>query len=485
LSVPKPNIEEWFHVADLRHLKSQEHGSSLGKGLADYLTSVANLVETNRSIREKEINGRTTVPAICPLIVVIDSVFGLTEGRDQNELKLLAEFIDRCRQLRALVIVLSGEDLPRYSRLPYMVDVLLRLSYQGTESEASKPERILQLVKTRFQLSRPGAHVFHMSGREGFRISPQLPSQLDKEEQQNLTLPDENQVINVLNRWSDKVPVDEERMEMESGVEKFLDMYAYSHILIHGHGSSGKAHFGLKILSDPIKNGETYMGIGVEPRRVLVVSFLYPPSYYEKRYKTVRKDVPGDSKLTYSRLDCLAFSPGFLPPEDLVGKVSRRIEEAELRGEPFTGVLLDGVHNVFLSFPVLQEREMLWPTLYRMLSINKLTIVTTFTTFVLNLRETEDIPEEREMRRKGQTPLLHAMVQAADFYLNLDRLQTADEGYPDAFLTVNQAIGTQEVPQSFLLWDRFHGRLSRPFRWKKGKEPHHRSENQGFTPSKN
>jgi hypothetical protein len=365
--------------------------------------------------------------------------------------------------LKALVVVLSGDELPRHSRLSYMVDVLLKVSYRDTDSETKKPERLLQLVKTRFQLSRPGTHVFHMSGREGFRISPQLPSQLDREEQRNLTSPDYGQVINVLNEWSDEVVVDLQQYSPDKECsDKYLDLYAYSHVLIHGHGSSGKAGVGLRILASKIANGETYKQVGVEPRRVLAVSFLYPPSYYEERFNQLIHD-PSLKQIDKSAtFDCIAFSPGFLPPEDMVGKIARKLDEAELKGKPFTGVLLDGLHNVFLSFPVLQKNEMVWPTLYRMLSIRKQTIVTTHTTFMLDLMEHDDTPEEREIHREGQAILLHAVVQAADFYLSLDRIPERSPRGPDCFLRVREFVGNQNLPQGQLLWDRHVGHFSRP-----------------------
>jgi KaiC/GvpD/RAD55 family RecA-like ATPase len=205
LSIYKANINDWFHVADLRCLKSQAEGLQLGDQLSSHLEKIGRLVRETKDAVARRLMNKTSIPAIAPLIVVIDSFFGLTEGRDPYELKTLANFIDKCRDLKALVFVLSGEDLPRHSRLSYMVDVLMKVSYRNTDSEGKKPERLLQLVKTRFQLSRPGTHVFHMSGHEGFRISPQLPSQLDREEQRNLTLPDQDQVINALNDWSDDV----------------------------------------------------------------------------------------------------------------------------------------------------------------------------------------------------------------------------------------------------------------------------------------
>jgi KaiC/GvpD/RAD55 family RecA-like ATPase len=462
LSIYKQKIDDWFHVADLRSLKRRSKEGQPAELLAKYLEEVIHLVQETRKKAENKLTNdqHITIPAIAPLVVVIDSIFGLAEKHDVEEFQALSEFIVQCRGLKALVFVLSGEELSKHSRLSYMVDVICNLTYRDTESENKKPERILQLTKTRFQISRPGAHVFHMSGREGLRISPQLSSQLDKEEQRNLTMPDKKQIINALNDWRYEGRIDTGRYDLDKNCQKsgkYLDLYAYSHVLVHGHGSTGKAAIGLKILLSKVPVNDGYNRVAKawnESRRVLVVSFLYPESYYEERAKKI------DNK---AQVEILAFSPGFLLPQDLMSKVSRKIEEAELCGNPFTGVLLDGLHNVFLSFPVLQDNEMVWPSLYRFLSIKKQTIVTTFTTFTLDLMDQiNNTPEEMEMHRKRQSILLHALVQSADFYITVGRYKEHIAYGPDCYLQVREIIGKQKHPEGLLLWDRHNCTFSSP-----------------------
>ncbi len=208
----------------------------------------------------------------------------------------------------------------------------------------------------------------------------------------------------------------------------------------------------------PIRNADNYRGVGLEPRRILVVSFLYPESYYVKQYKGIIHRLRNKGiNVKGSRLECSVFSPGFLHPEDFVEQIARKIESARLEGRPFTGVLLDGLHNVFLSFPVLQKRQMVWPMLYRILAINRLTIVTTFTTFVLDLRK-EQSEEEQEILLKGHAPLLHALVQAADFYLSFEKLPKPIEK-ADCVVAVRQCIGKQKIPYGSLLWNSVYGQL--------------------------
>ncbi len=50
---------------------------------------------------------------------------------------------------------------------------------------------------------------------------------------------------------------------------------------------------------------------------------------------------------------------------------------------PYTGVLIDGMHNVFVQFPVLENEVNFWPQLYNMLRRRPLTVVTTHTEFEL------------------------------------------------------------------------------------------------------
>jgi len=345
LSIYNREINDWFYVADLRNKRSIEFpeandavpsddstvAGDVAKRLTERLKTVCAIIEDKKNSNDNN----SLVLKIAPFMVVIDSVFALSDGRDLSELKALSEFVDWCRELKVLVIILSTDELPKHSRLAYMVDVIFRLTYRDTESENKKPERILQLTKTRFQISRPGAHVFHMSGREGFRISPQLSSQLDKEEQRNKTEPDQKQIIAALNCWDSKITdkIDAKYYQvvpLKNG--KYLDLFCYSRILIHGHGSSGKAGLGLKLLLFNVSGKDKHY----DNRRVLVISFLYSETYYEK----VAKKIDQSSQIT-----SLTFSPGFLPPEDFMNKVSRKIEEAELCGKPFTGVLLDGLHT--------------------------------------------------------------------------------------------------------------------------------------------
>jgi hypothetical protein len=178
----------------------------------------------------------------------------------------------------------------------------------------------------------------------------------------------------------------------------------------------------------------------------------------------------------------LALSPGFLTPEDFVDRVLRKLEEGQLEGQPYTGVLLDGLHNTFMQFPVLQDNPMVWPALYDLLIRYELTIVTTFTTFsdtsptiigprspnsrytqeeiearlALTKRRLHDARrnmsnEDAEIVLKGQAPFLQSLVRGIDFYLHVEpgMDQPRDRSF---YITVSSAMG-QALPERGIRWD--------------------------------
>jgi hypothetical protein len=91
--------------------------------------------------------------------------------------------------------------------------------------------------------------------------------------------------------------------------------------------------------------------------RVLVVSFLYPEDYYQQLRRTILRllrheyaDLPA-AQQSRGRIRVLALYPGFLLPNDLFNKIDSTLEAAELSGDPFTAVLIDGIHNSLMQFP--------------------------------------------------------------------------------------------------------------------------------------
>jgi hypothetical protein len=260
-------------------------------------------------------------------------------------------------------------------------------------------------------------------------------------------------------------------------IEPFFKLFPRTNILVHGYGSAGKAGFALKLLLTPpinsentfpiLNSTENFSGVAYR-RRVLIISFLYPQKYYhelvyEKGIELQSKINEAYHNLQQPILDYLIFYPGYISPEDFINKITRKIDQAILEGQPFTGVLIDGLHNVFLQFIRLQDNDMVWPLLYNILARYDLTVVSTFTNFSMNDRLLDDDPNSKNkiinqalpdhmLLQKGMAPFLHALVKASDFYFFLEQL-VLKSGERKYLMSIKGAIG-QDVPTELLEWDR-------------------------------
>lgn len=437
-TLPNVNATEWFFPYNLN---------------ASEITSVDSFADRYLKVLARHLGSETRrtedpleLPAIAPLLVVVDSVTTLYKD-ESSDVEAFCRLVRYLRDLNCLVVLLSAEDIPEGSRLEYLVDTVIALRYEGTDSADKKPTRLFQLLKTRLQLSRPGAHVLHLSGERGVRISPQLPSQLDARKIHKAPFADRDRVIDTL-----RVDGAAARSYSEP---RLVDLYRRSRILVHGHGSSGKAPLGLKLLIAPLLPVSAYLDddqlVQGKPR-VLVISFLYPQSYYHENVIRIGKFLRRTcSHYVPPEVSALVLTPGFIGPEDFIALVLDRMDKGLLDGTPITGVLLDGLHNAFLQFPSLQRSDMVWPTLYNLLGRYEVTVVTTFTTFS-NVHSPGALDlGDADIVLKGQLPFLHALVQATDFYLQVEPREPTvhDRHY---HLTVRSAFG-QRVPNHALVWN--------------------------------
>lgn len=427
------------------------------------------------------------LPHVCSKYIVIDNINELAEDytKGRSGYDKLEKLIAQCRDMGAIVLMISAHEVPDKLKLDYLVDVAITIKQTGTDTQMVKPIRIFQLNKTRHQVSRQGSHVFHLTGPAGFRICPQTPSQMDKKEILKRLLPDKSSCVLTLNLRSDHPT------KPKPTYDPYLKIFPVSQILVHGFGSTGKAGFALKILlTPPIKRPtnkrsslkseeETLSKIILKggysrfvfQRKVLIISFLYPQEYYEELAKKISSSIKASfPALKNAKIIILPFFPGYLTPEDFINKIVRYLDEAILEGEPYTGVLLDGLHNVFLQFKNLQENDMVWPLLYGILSRYKITVVSTFTNFSLSNKRidansksenTEQINalfhqsiEDQRLMQKGQTPFLHSLVKASDFYLLLEEVIDANANFERKYLVSVRSAIDQAIPRSFLEWDR-------------------------------
>lgn len=423
---------------------------------------------------------------VCPYIVIIDNINELLANPETFNYKEIEEFIETCRRLGAIVLLISAEGIPEKLKIEYLIDVGIELKHKDIGEENAKPVRIFDLFKTRHQLSRQGAHVFHMSGPGGFRISPQIPSQMDRKERVERNLYDESKLIHTLNFLNDDLHSTDETLRVvnqkrghplpeRDNRKLYIRLFPRTHILVHGFGSAGKAGFGLKLLLTPPVDAAVPLDQlkfqsfdkGNSRRKVLVISFLYSEKYYDELLKSKMKFRRYLNNLYPGAIDpdiqYLVLYPGYLSPQDFLNKVTRKLDEGDLKGEPFTGVLVDGLHNVFLQFEKLQNSNMVWPMLYNILSRYPLTVVSTFTNFSLNDKLIDDELSDKNkivnqavpdylLLQQGMAPFLHALVKAADYYFFTEQHTDAD-GTKRYLMAVKSATG-QTVPEELLEWDR-------------------------------
>ena len=393
------------------------------------------------------------LPGVAPLLVVIDSLTTIIEKTQAAQLEDFCAFVRYLKSLNCIVLLLSAEDIPQGSRLEYLVDSVISLRHEDIHSAATKPFRLFQLIKTRLQMSRPGSHILHLSGERGLRLSPQVPSQLDSHEIHKTALPDLSGIIDTL-RVDGKKEEDARQLTLlnTEPSERLITLFPRSKILIHGHGSSGKAALALRILMAPSlyeKTGKEMSSSLHKRPRILVISFLYPREYYEKLFRMLSYGVAPNC---IPETNVMALPPGFIGPEDFIGRVLLEMDRGHLEGCPYSGVLLDGLHNTFLQFPSLQRSPMVWPALYSLLSRHELTIVSTFTTFAkTHSARTGRNQDDEEIILKGQLPFLHVLVQGTDFYL---QVEPRDPKHHDRTfdVTVESAL-SQRIPSGALIWN--------------------------------
>lgn len=443
---------KWFAAVHLDH-PDPEVNRADALGFVDYVRAEADVAGVNLT--------KERTPGLVPFFVVLDGVHELIsrpskDGRD--DVGEMRELVDEFRKLGVFVMILTAQtDDHALKELDYLVDVVITLEHEDRGKIADEPKRKFVLHKTRLQHAWSGAHQLHISKRDGLKLYPQLPAQLEP-----------------YTTWRWK-PIRRERwfdmmqtaVRMGKGTDPhdlapLVRIFERSQILIAGRGSSGKAGFGLKLLSSPIlpedqsdQNTELFSLTSSEEltaRRILIASFLYPDEYYQELASRLRNS--NSDRTSYAKSDCeidtIAFYPGFITPEVLVSKILTRIKSAELDGVPYHGVMIDGLHNVFLQFPRLQENILFWPILYETFRIIGLTVLTTHTQFAIRgLEHTPTLSSEVETVTHRIGPLLQAIVNAADFYINVTH---PGDDLPSAQIEVVSALG-QPIRRQQFFWN--------------------------------
>lgn len=249
--------------------------------------------------------------------------------------------------------------------------------------------------------------------------------------------------------------------------DKYVDIFDSSHVFINGEGPGNKAGLAMKIALGPLSTSRGGKSIA-RRRKVLILSFLYAEEHYRRIFNQLRyvfrRELRGegdtDRAMSY---EVVQLYPGHYRPEQLFNRIEWKIREAELSGDKFTGVIIDGIHNIHHQFPDIEAYPIFWPQMFALLRSRSHMIVTTNTTF----------PGQEGERSYGAfsdnatiNTLLHSLVQKTDFRFHLSPIGVlgdfdagnarVDYSRPggDLFWLRCDAAIAQRLPDNDIMWDR-------------------------------
>jgi RecA/RadA recombinase len=438
-----------------------------GKAFGTLADLVAQLKQEFAVLRRAELlserSARFSLFLVFPRVVVVDSVTALIQRQDDTARthgaqattrtirRELNEALNSLRELGVCVVLIGTKEHAHDESLAYLVDNVFSLDLDAKVSY-SHPVRTFHVEKTRLQASGRGRHVLHLGGASGCSISPSLHNVLTQLNRRRVWSPSES--LGAVFRFSKQPPGASQTTTTNSD----LVLRARSQILVFGYGSAGKARLALALAlqpripidAPPVVQREAGVD-AVERSRVLVVSFLYEDAYYrdlaEELYEK-RFNVSGGSE----RVDVIAFYPGMLAAETAVAAITARMRTAELWGRPYRAVLIDGVHNIMMQFPLLDHEPLLWPALYRLLRTKGVEAVTTFTFFKMaggqeafrpNAGAPSHFPSSNSVTASpvghlgvSQELYFHLLLSSCDYTFRIDQPEARDSRVSLADVTV-------------------------------------------------
>lgn len=445
---------KWFAAYSVRvsHDKNENRRVEVASQVKSLIEQAINKSELFEPYRNSDPN----YPPFARPIVIIDGFHQLfREGGDPSTHfeRSLRELIDACRKFRAVFIFTSSSSSPELERLDYLCDLVVELGQRGLHAPEEFAGRVFKILKSRRQPAFIGAHIFHLDGPRSLRIKPSIPFIAHRSNRLRWTEPDSGSKI-LLEDYSERTYI-----------------ARYSQTLVYGRGSAGKAGLAMYMLHRrPLTDGNLETRIikaedfDFYESRTLVISFLYQAAYYKDlgRRLKVRSQTDGNIFCPdRSQVDVITINPGGIGAEDFLTKIDNQLEAAELRGLPYTGVLIDGLHNIFVQFPHLEKDKMVWPQLYNMLRRRALTVVTTHTEF--GLREAGQMGSlsvDFEHAQRKAAPLLSVLISASDFVFELSA-RTYNNSSANYYVWVRGMLG-QEPPRGSFEWNR---QQCRPGRW--------------------
>lgn len=429
----------------------------------DSISEVVTAIESDLSELDDEPEDDvddTGMYVVFPRVVVIDSVSALlnnssAEGRG-GRLELAA-LLARLRRMSICVFLVTGLDECRESGLEYLVDNVLVVD-RIAEPTGRHPLRILDIQKTRLHASNRGVHAFHLSRRSGCSVSPSLHAVLKHLRASPMDTPTRRLAVVAMRRPA--LPPTQQALPFQArtvskpstrmaALRDTLFLRDKSHVVVYGRGSSGKAEFALGLallpaifqrdtrqstssrLSRNFNMNWTRRDIAdASPRRVLVVSFLREPAYYASLMKTAAssKTLSSFCDNAEDALQTIPFYPGYVDPETLVDRVRHALKGARLEGRPYSALIIDGVHNLVLQYPLLEKATLLWPTLFEVIRSEGVLGITTFTNYGIEQPgfddDAIDIGPERgpvALPADADRLLLQLLVSKCDYAFAVER----------------------------------------------------------------
>jgi len=501
----------WFSAAQLqlKHAMS-ETGADPSAALEALVREAIKSARLFEPWAHGEDNG---LPRFARPVIVMDGLHQLFDSPDTWDFldSSLRSLIETCRSLGAIFLFSFSKEAEDLKRLEYLCDLIIEVERGGHDDPAEKPYRVFQLLKARRQPARTGAHVFHIKGDAGFRLKPSVDAHVQELKTQMWWPPTEREAIFL----TGDPPPGFRPLANGAPQSNSLSVANHGQVLVIGHGSSGKASFGLYLLhrrwfdtgmfadrqrrlpiggaaADGPRWKQSIIDAGLLVRgdapyletRVLVISFLYQRTYYDELTRKLsgrQRGKPRRDEAPYTSLDLMEpmefaplpdrlwtdtieLYPGLLSVEDFLAKVEKRIASAERSGFPYTGVLVDGLHNVFVQFPLLEKQSSFWGMFYNILRRRRVTVVTTHTEFDINSHAEANSIGQRgvpmaynfEQAERKIAPLLSALVSGADYLFDLS---PSNEAGSPVYRLTPRAMLAGDVSGHAYLWDKQNHQL--------------------------
>tara|TARA_R100000789_G_scaffold99223_2_gene105128 strand:- start:1738 stop:4203 length:2466 start_codon:yes stop_codon:yes gene_type:complete len=417
------------------------------------------------------------------LLVVIDGIHNYLEADQQKDIRNL---IEECRSTNTHVLISSSDEWALSQGMEYFVDNFIKLGTTSHQDPMPHVERKIQLVKTRHQSSLIGEHRMQFKDEGDLSFTPNFSAILKAQSKTKALPPDQKTFSRPFQLESDIKGKRQKRSLYN------LDFYDRSMTLVYGRGSANKTSLCLKMLCAPNIEGPN------PARRVLVVSFLAPDSYYQSKRRTYlekleasirnrlsninfRKDPKDitDEEISQEigsslnvEIDTLQFTPGMITAEEVYSEISARISHFSISQNRYSGILIDGMHNVFVQFPQIESHPELWSALMNLTRRVGIKSVWTFTDFEVWGARTLTTVDYESIRSK---PLLTALSQSIDYGFAVVPAGQVSENKstefqpdlfersePGTFIVSSFMSHAQASPTDFLLWDRTTEEIIRP-----------------------